>query len=66
MAQAVSCWPLTAEVRIRARVMHVGFIVDKVALGQVFLQVLRFPLSIYSYHSTIAPYSSFAAPGGVR
>jgi hypothetical protein len=64
MAQAVSCWPLTAEVRIRARVIHVGFIVDKVALGQVFLQVLRFPLSIYN--STIAPYSSFAAPGGVQ
>jgi hypothetical protein len=26
---------------------HVGFVVDKVALGQVFLQVLRFPLSIF-------------------
>jgi branched-subunit amino acid transport protein len=36
MAQAVSRWPLTAEARV------VGFVVDKVALGQVFLRVLRF------------------------
>jgi hypothetical protein len=27
------------------RPIHVGFVVDKVALGQVFLQVLRFPPS---------------------
>jgi hypothetical protein len=26
--------------------VHVGFVVDKVAVGQVFPQVLRFPLSI--------------------
>jgi hypothetical protein len=38
--------------------VHVGFVVDKVALGQVFLRVLRFPpvsiilpeLSILIYH----------------
>jgi hypothetical protein len=36
MAQAVSCWPLdTGSV-------HVGFVVDKVAMGQVFPRVLRF------------------------
>ena len=29
---------------------------DKVALGQVFLRVLRFPPSLF--HSTSAPYSS--------
>jgi hypothetical protein len=29
--------------------VHVGFVVDKVALGQVFLRVLGFPLSI-SFH----------------
>jgi hypothetical protein len=28
---------------------HVGFVVDKVALGQVFLRVIGFPLSI-SFH----------------
>jgi hypothetical protein len=29
---------------------HVGFVVDKVVLGQVFLRVLRFPCP---YHSTV-------------
>jgi hypothetical protein len=33
------------------RSVHVGFVVDKVALGQVFLRVLVFP---YQYHSTVA------------
>jgi hypothetical protein len=49
MAQVVSRRPLTAEAWVRARV---GLVVDKVALGQVFLRVLRFPLSVY--HSTVA------------
>jgi hypothetical protein len=40
MAQAVSRRPPTAEARVRS--VHVGFVVDKVALGQVFLRVLRF------------------------
>ena len=35
MAQAVSRRPLTAEARARSRA-HVGFVVDKMALGQVF------------------------------
>jgi hypothetical protein len=40
MAQAVSGRPLTSET-------HVGFVVDRVALGQViFYEVLGFPLSI--------------------
>jgi hypothetical protein len=52
MGQVVSRRPLTAEARLRARVNHVGFVVDKVALGQVFLRVLRFTLSIY--HSNVA------------
>jgi hypothetical protein len=41
MAQAVSRRPLTAEARVRSRA-NVGFVVDKVALGQVFPRVLRF------------------------
>jgi len=41
MAQAVSRWSLTAETRLR---FHVRPVVYKVALGQVFLQVLRFSL----------------------
>jgi hypothetical protein len=30
--------------------VYVGFVVDRVALGQVFLRVLRFPLSISFHH----------------
>jgi hypothetical protein len=47
LTQAVSGWPLTAAARIRAQVNPVGFVVDKVAVGQVFLRVLRFsPVNI--------------------
>jgi hypothetical protein len=42
MAQAVSRRPLTVAAWVRAQVNPVGFVVDKVALGQVFLRVLRF------------------------
>jgi hypothetical protein len=47
MAQAVSRRPFTAAAWVRAQVNPVGFVADKVALGQVFLRVLRFsPLNI--------------------
>jgi hypothetical protein len=46
MAQAVSCRPLTAA----ACVNPVGFVVDKMALGQIFLRVLQFSRQ---YHSTM-------------
>jgi hypothetical protein len=42
MAQAVSHRPLTAEARFDPGSVHVGFVVDKVALGQVFPRVLWF------------------------
>jgi hypothetical protein len=42
MAQAVSRRPPTAEARVRSRVSPWGFVVDKVALGQVFPRVLPF------------------------
>jgi hypothetical protein len=50
MAQAVSSRPLTMEARgsVPGQV-HVRFVVDNVALGQVFLRVVGFPLSI-SFH----------------
>jgi hypothetical protein len=38
VAQAASCWPLTVEAHVHAPV-HAGFLVDKVALEQVFLQI---------------------------
>jgi hypothetical protein len=51
MAQVVSRRPLTAEARVRARSIHVGFVADKVALGQVFFRVLRFSPVNISFHS---------------
>jgi hypothetical protein len=42
MAQAVSRRSPTAEARVDPGSVHVGFVVDKVALGQVYPGVLRF------------------------
>jgi hypothetical protein len=48
MAQAVSRRPVITAAWVRARVNPVGFVVDKMALGQVFLRVLRFsPVDIH-------------------
>jgi hypothetical protein len=62
MAQAVSRRPLTTA----ARVSPMGFVVDKVALGQVFLRVLRFSrVSIipfrYVIHISFIPSSTSSA-----
>jgi hypothetical protein len=35
MAQAVSRQPVTAEAQVCARLVHVGFMVDKVALEHI-------------------------------
>jgi hypothetical protein len=43
IAQAVSRWLPTAAVQVRALVWQVGFVVDKVALGQVFSEYFGFP-----------------------
>jgi hypothetical protein len=58
MVQEISHRPLIAEDQVRAPVSPCGFVVDRVALGQVFLRVLRLPLvtiilpwpSILIYH----------------
>ena len=34
-------WPLTAKARFNPRQVHLIFVVDTVALGQVFLRVLQ-------------------------
>jgi hypothetical protein len=47
MAQVVSCQPVTAEAQVRAGLVHVGFMVDKVALEHISL--LSF---CCQYHST--------------
>jgi len=43
---AVSHCLLTMEAWFNPRPVHVGFVVDRVAMRQVFLQVLRFPTII--------------------
>jgi hypothetical protein len=54
--QAVCLWFLTVwRPRFTPRAIHVGLVVDNVALGQVFPPCpLVFP---HQYHSTTAPYS---------
>jgi hypothetical protein len=49
MAQVVSRRPLSAEARVCAWSVHVECMVDKVAMGNTFLHVLRLSLSI-SFH----------------
>jgi hypothetical protein len=49
IAQAVSRWLPTEAARVRARFWQVGFVVDKVALGQVFSEYFGF-LCQSSFH----------------
>jgi hypothetical protein len=50
MAQAVSRWLPTAAARVRSQVNHAGFVVDKVALGQVFSEYFGFPCQSSFHH----------------
>jgi hypothetical protein len=43
IALAVSRWLPTAAAQFRVRAEHVGFVVDKAALGQVFSKYFGFP-----------------------
>jgi hypothetical protein len=52
IAQAVSRWLPTAAAQVRARVWQVGFVVDKVALGQVFPEYFGFPCQS-SFHQIL-------------
>jgi hypothetical protein len=45
IAQIVSRWLLTAEARVPARSVHVEFVLDEEALGQVSVRVVLYPLS---------------------
>jgi hypothetical protein len=61
MAQAVSRRPLTASPGFTPGTIHVGFVVDKVALGQFFLRLLRvFPCQ---YHSTVVLHTHTSSGG---
>jgi hypothetical protein len=48
VAQAVSRWIPTAAARVRVRAEQVGFVVNKMALGQVFPEYFGFPCQ--SFH----------------
>jgi hypothetical protein len=50
IAEAVSRWLPTAAARVRSRVWQVGFMVDKVASGQVFSEYFDFPCQNHSFH----------------
>jgi hypothetical protein len=50
IAEAVSRWLPTAVAQVHTRVWQVGFMVDKVALGQVFSEYCSFPCQNRSFH----------------
>jgi hypothetical protein len=52
IVQAVSCWLPTAVAQIRARVWQVQFVVDRVALRQVFSEYFGFPCQS-SFHQIL-------------
>jgi hypothetical protein len=50
MAQAVICQPLTVEAEFVPGSVNVGFVMDKVVLGQVYSKLFGFP---FQYHITV-------------
>jgi hypothetical protein len=50
IAEAVSRWLPTAAARVRDRVWQVGFVVDRVASGQVFSEYFGLPCQNRSFH----------------
>jgi len=50
MTHEVRRHPLTAEASLNPRKVHLEFLVDRVAQGQVVLRVLRF-LILLSFHT---------------
>jgi hypothetical protein len=62
IAQAASRWLPTAAARVRARSGHVRFLVDKVAVGQVFSAYFVFPCQS-SFHQFLHPHNH---PGHVQ
>jgi hypothetical protein len=53
IAEAVSSWFPIAAAQVRARVWQVGFVVDKVALVQVFSKYFGFPCQNRSLHQLL-------------
>jgi hypothetical protein len=52
MAQALSRRPVTAEARVRYQVIYIGFVMDRVTVGQVFLRVPRFSIPLAAQSKT--------------
>jgi hypothetical protein len=46
VAQATSCWLLTAQTRVHHQIFHVKFVVKKQHWGMIFFHVPPFPFSI--------------------
>jgi hypothetical protein len=57
LAQAVSRRAVTVEATVRSRSVHVRFVVEKVALGEDFLRILRFsPVRVIALMLTRSTY----------
>jgi hypothetical protein len=63
IAQAVSRWLPTAAARAQTRVYLVGFVVDKVALGQVFSEYFGFPYH-FSFHKFLHKHHHLSSGAG--
>jgi hypothetical protein len=57
IAEAVSRWLPTAAARVRAWVWQVGFVVEKVASGQVFSEYFGFSCQNRSFHQLLHPHN---------
>jgi CDP-diglyceride synthetase len=63
IAEAVSRWLPTAAARVRVLIWQVGFVVDKVASGQVYSEYFGFPCQNRSFHQLFHPHNH---PGQTR
>jgi hypothetical protein len=53
IVEAVIYRLLTMGTRVQSRIFHVGFVMDRMPLGQVILGVLKFSLTSNHYTSTL-------------
>jgi hypothetical protein len=53
IAEAASRWLPTAAAGVRARILQLGFVVDKVASGQVFSEYFGFPCKNRSFNQLL-------------
>jgi hypothetical protein len=65
IAQAASRWLPTAAARFEPRSGYVGFVVDKVALGQVFSEYFGFPCQ-FSSHRLLYTQQLLSGAGTIR